>query len=60
MCLTDLDLRHIHRKYRIFEVGLKVGGKIMMEGLDRSLIWPEDEMLEGFPAALKNPMDEAD
>ena len=44
----------------IFEVGLKVGGEIMMEGLDGSLIWPENEMLEGFPAALKHTVDEAD
>jgi len=54
---TDSDL---HQKCHIFEVGLKVGGEIMMEGLDGSLIWPENEMLEGFPAALKNMMDEAD
>jgi len=31
-----------------------------MEGLDGSLIWPEYEMLEGFPAALKHTVDEAD
>ena len=31
-----------------------------MEGLDGSLIWPENEMLEGFPAALKHTVDEAD
>ena len=49
-----------HRKCHIFEVGLKVGGEITMEGLDGSLIWPEYEMLEGFPAALKHMVDEAD